>query len=101
MPLLVAVKVYHLPVAARVRPARVLQPPGAERRPPVPPPGHPADLPGAGPGPARRGVSDDGGRRPLAQAGCAGRPLHATRPLDAMARAGLPAPNLCFVLAFS
>jgi hypothetical protein len=28
-------------------------------------------------------------------------PLHATRPLDALARAGLPAPNICFVLAFS
>jgi len=28
-------------------------------------------------------------------------PIHATRPLDALARAGLPAPNVCFVLAFS
>src|SRR5262249_39304618 len=28
-------------------------------------------------------------------------PVHATRPLDAMARVGLPAPNVCFVLAFS
>jgi ectoine hydroxylase-related dioxygenase (phytanoyl-CoA dioxygenase family) len=28
-------------------------------------------------------------------------PLHATRPLDSIARAGLPVPNLCFVLAFS
>jgi hypothetical protein len=28
-------------------------------------------------------------------------PVHATRPLDALARAGLPAPNICFVLAFS
>jgi hypothetical protein len=28
-------------------------------------------------------------------------PIHATRPLDAMARAGLPVPNVCFVLAFS
>src|SRR5262249_31907607 len=28
-------------------------------------------------------------------------PIHATRPLDTFARAGLPAPNVCFVLAFS
>jgi len=28
-------------------------------------------------------------------------PMHATRPLDSIDRAGLPAPNVCFVLAFS
>jgi hypothetical protein len=28
-------------------------------------------------------------------------PIHATRPLDVLDRAGLPAPNLCFVVAFS
>lgn len=28
-------------------------------------------------------------------------PIHGTRPLDSIDRAGLPAPNVCFVLAFS
>jgi ectoine hydroxylase-related dioxygenase (phytanoyl-CoA dioxygenase family) len=44
----------------------------------------------------------------MTEAGCRWRkpgapegPLHPTRPLDSIARAGLPVPNLCFVLAFS
>jgi ectoine hydroxylase-related dioxygenase (phytanoyl-CoA dioxygenase family) len=36
-------------------------------------------------------------RKPGAPAG----PIHASRPIESITRAGLPAPNVCFVLAFS
>jgi hypothetical protein len=36
-------------------------------------------------------------RKPGSPAG----PIHASRPIESMTRAGLPAPNVCFVLAFS